>query len=341
MTVTQRFGTTPEANQPCVRALSIRLCLLFCLLLSACAQAASPTPTVFPPSATPPATATVNPTMPAWLPSATLPPIPSATSMANTPTPGPADTSTPEVTLTPAVPLTDRAEFSADVTVPDGTPYKIDATFVKTWRVKNVGTATWTTDYALIFAKGEAMTTTQTVPLLASVAPGQTVELSLTLTVPAKTGRHQGFWQLRNAAGALFGIGVNANEPIYVDIFAVTDKAAGGPPVQVNSATLSIAQPSINAPCPYDLIINGTLGINASGSGRVTAQLEATFSDPNFKFTSPGMADFNFLGTESNPFPIAYTLTFVGNVTAQFELHVLTPNDLRSAPVTFSLTCSP
>ena len=239
------------------------------------------------------------------------------------------------------MPLTDRADFVADVTVPDGAPYKIDTPFVKTWRIKNAGTATWTTDYALVFAKGEAMTTTQTIPLPASVAPGQTVDLSLTLTVPAKTGRYQSFWQLRNAAGALFGIGVNANEPIYVDILAVTDKMVSGPPVQVSGVTLSIAKPSITAPCPYALVINGTLGTNTHGAGQVTAQLEATFSDPNFKFTPPGATDFNFQGTESNPFPFAYTLTFVGNVAAQFQLHVLTPNDLRSAPVTFSLTCSP
>jgi hypothetical protein len=320
------------------------------MLLTACGQVtASPTPTLTlpPPSPTasavattliPTATATPTPTpVPTPAPTETVPPTqplePAATA-------APSETPTLEPTGTPTEPLTDRAAFVADVTAPDGSPYRIDTTFVKTWRIKNVGTATWTTSYALVFAKGEAMTTTTDIPLPAAVGPGQAIDLTLNLVVPAKTGRVRGFWQLRNAAGAFFGIGPNANEPVYVDIFAVTDKVVSGPPIQVNSVTLGTANATVSAPCPYDLILNGTLGINASGTGPVTAQLETTFSDPNFKFTAPGLAEFNFLGVEGNPFPFAYTLTFVGNVEAQFRVHVLTPNEMRSEPVTFSLTCT-
>jgi hypothetical protein len=228
----------------------------------------------------------------------------------------------------------------ADVTVPDGSPYQVNTAFVKTWRIKNVGTATWTTNYALVFVKGEVMTTTTDLPLPAAVGPGQTIDLAINLVVPAKTGRVRGFWQLRNAAGDFFGVGPGANEPIYVDIFAVTDKVVSGPPVQVNGVSLSIAEPVVSGPCPYDLVLTGSLDLNAHGTGPVTGQLEATFSDPNFKFTAPDPAAFNFLGIESNPFPFAYTLTFVGNVNAQFRMHILTPTEMRSEPVAFSLTCT-
>jgi hypothetical protein len=252
----------------------------------------------------------------------------------------PSETLTPEPTPTPTEPLTDRAAFVSDVTAPDGAPYQVSTAFVKTWRLKNVGTATWTTGYALVFVKGDAMTTTTSIPLPAAVGPGETTDLSINLITPAKTGRARGFWQLRNAAGALFGIGPAANEPIYVDIFAVTDKAVSGPPVQVKGVTLSAANTAVSAPCPYDLILRGTLDINPNGTGPVTGALEATFADPNFRFTSPGQAAFNFVGTEPNPFPFAYTLTFVGNVEAQFRMHIQTPNEARSETVTFSLTCT-
>jgi hypothetical protein len=313
------------------------------VLLAACGQAqATPTatPSLPPPSPTASAAPSATPTFtltPTLAPTETPPPSPT---LEPTATPLPSETPTPEPTPTATVPLTDQAEFVQDVTVPDGAPFPINTTFVKTWRIKNVGTATWTTSYALVFAKGEAMTTTTEIPLPAAVGPGETIDLALDLVVPAKTGRLRGFWQLRNAAGTLFGIGAKFNEPIYVDIFAVTDKAVSGPPVQVSSVTLRTANAVVSAPCPYDLILNGSLGINANGTGPVTAQLETTFSDPNFKYTPPGGAAFNFLGFESNPFPFAYTLTFVGNVEAQFRLHVLTPNDLRSDVVTFSLTCT-
>jgi hypothetical protein len=349
---TRRMGLTSDRGA--LRSLPWKL--LVCLaainviLLAACGQgSAGPTPTPPPSSATlrevtatavPSATPTQAPTkkpVESPVPTKALPPT-QATAPAATVLPS--ETPTQEATPVPTEPLTDRAAFVADVTAPDGSPYQINTTLVKTWRIKNVGTATWTTNYALTFVKGEAMTTTTTVPMSAVVEPGKTIDLTLNLVVPAKTGRMRGFWQLRNAAGAFFGVGPAANEPIYVDIFAVTDKVVSGPPIQVHSVTLSTANTAVSVPCPYDLILNGTLGFNPNGTGPVTAQLEATFSDPNFKFTAPGVAEFNFLGFESNPFPFAYTLTFVGNVEAQFRVHVLTPNDMRSDPVTFSLTCT-
>ena len=326
----------------------VHLAALVPLLLAACGPARiSQPPTSTLPPALPSSTAAAAPATQvptstpasAATPAATEPPAPTVTA-APSATVLPSATPTQETTPAPAEPLTDRAAFVSDVTAPDGSPYRINTSFAKTWRVKNVGTATWTVAYALVFVKGEAMTTTTEIPLQAAVGPGETVDLTINLVVPDKTGRVRGFWQLRNAAGTLFGVGPDANEPIYVDIFAVTEKAANGPPVQVNSVSLSIANGVVSAPCPYDLVLNGRLGLNDNGTGRVTAELEATFSDPTFKFSSPGVADFNFLGFEANPFPFVYTLTFVGNTEAQFRMHVLTPNDLRSEPVSFSLTCT-
>src|SRR5512135_3467629 len=64
----------------------------------------------------------------------------------------------PAATLTarPADALStcDRAQFIADVTVPDGTRFSPGAAFTKTWRLKNVGTCTWSTSYTLVFSSG-------------------------------------------------------------------------------------------------------------------------------------------------------------------------------------------
>lgn len=44
----------------------------------------------------------------------------------------------------------DWAQFITDVTVPDGTKYEPGETFEKTWRLKNIGTCTWTISYSLV-----------------------------------------------------------------------------------------------------------------------------------------------------------------------------------------------
>ncbi len=129
------------------------------------------------------------PTAPAAPPTATLPPPASAT---------------PEPTAT--VGCTDRAQFVTDVSVADGTMFAPGAAFVKTWRLMNVGTCTWTSSYNLVFFAGDQMSGPGGIPIPVSVAPGATVDLSVSLIAPTSNGTYQGNWKLRNSNGLLFGI---------------------------------------------------------------------------------------------------------------------------------------
>lgn len=123
-------------------------------------------------------------------------------------------------TKTPTVPPSscDKAQFISDVTVPDGTTFAPGATFNKTWRLKNVGACTWTTSYQLVFYSGEQMGGPSALTFPKSVAPGQTVDLTVSLTAPNAAGSYRGYWMFKNANGALFGIGSLANKPWWVDI---------------------------------------------------------------------------------------------------------------------------
>jgi hypothetical protein len=116
----------------------------------------------------------------------------------------------------------DWAQFVADITVPDGTSFAPGATFTKTWRLKNIGTCTWTTSYSLVFVSGSQMGAPSAVALPSSVAPGATVDISVNMTAPATNGHYRGYWQLRNASGVLFGIGAYANSSFWVDINVAT-----------------------------------------------------------------------------------------------------------------------
>ena len=113
---------------------------------------------------------------------------------------------------------TDRAQFIADVTVPDGTRFNPGATFTKTWRLRNIGTCTWTTGYSMVFQSGEQMGGPASVPMPSSVAPGQNVDVSVNLTAPNAAGHYIGYWRFRNAGGTVFGIGLAANKSWWVEI---------------------------------------------------------------------------------------------------------------------------
>ncbi len=136
-----------------------------------------------------------------------LPPTPTVIPATNTAVP----TSTP-------ISYCDWVEFVKDVSIPDGSTFKPGETFTKIWRLRNRGTCTWTPDYRLVYASGSQMGDTIAVPLPGYVAPGQTVDVSVTLTAPSSSGRYVGYWMLRNSSGVLFGYGLKANTAFYVDI---------------------------------------------------------------------------------------------------------------------------
>ncbi|HSB00208.1 MAG TPA: NBR1-Ig-like domain-containing protein [Anaerolineales bacterium] len=148
---------------------------------------------------------------------ATSTPIPAT----NTPVP---PTNTP---LPTAVSYCDWVKFIKDVTVPDGTKLAAGEVFTKTWRLQNRGTCTWTPDYMLVYTNGDPMGATTAVRLPGYVAPGQTVDVSVTLTAPDKAGYYTSYWMLRNPSGALFGAGNKANEAFYVEIRTKVDLPHG------------------------------------------------------------------------------------------------------------------
>lgn len=128
-------------------------------------------------------------------------------------------------TLTPNLPPPtvapagcDKATFVADVTVPDGTLFTPGTAFVKTWRLKNSGTCTWTTAYKLTFYNGEQLSAPTSINLPRTVASGATVDLSVNMTAPLITGKYRGYWILSNAANKLFGIGADASKPVWVEV---------------------------------------------------------------------------------------------------------------------------
>ncbi|MEJ5224512.1 MAG: NBR1-Ig-like domain-containing protein, partial [Anaerolineales bacterium] len=151
-----------------------------------------------------------------------------------TPTPVPTgvDTSTPTptpeaATPTPSAACTDQAAFVTDVTVPDGTLFTPGEAFVKTWRLRNTGTCAWTTAFDLVFVSGEQMGGPAAQPLPQTVLPGDTLDLSVSLTAPLTEGSYRGYWKLRNAEGQLFGINDLAADPFWVDIRVVDMTSVG------------------------------------------------------------------------------------------------------------------
>lgn len=131
--------------------------------------------------------------------------------------------STPSATTNPLA--CNWAEFVADVSYPDNTLVPSGSNFIKTWRLKNIGSCTWTSGYRLLFVSGDGMSGAGSVQLTnGTVPPGSTVDTNISLIAPVSNGTYQGNYKLQAADGSVFGIGANANNVFYVKIKVETQQ---------------------------------------------------------------------------------------------------------------------
>ncbi len=278
-----------------------------------------------------------------------LPPTPTTTAPAGagTATLAPAAT-TPAGTAPPVVSGTDRVEFVADLTVPDGTIFRPGEKFTKSWRLINAGTSTWTTAYSLVYFSGEQMGGAASTPLTTQVPAGQTVDLSVQLTAPSQEGKHTGYWMLRNAAGTNFGMGSNADGAFYVQISVagaavtgtVTASGTGTPGVTtspttgegvVTGASISVDTASVEEACPYTFTF--TAQFELSEAATVTYKLDVEAGIP-LNLPAPTTSSLS-AGTHE----WTYTLELTDSVNGTARLHITAPVDVLSDPVSFTLTC--
>lgn len=181
------------------------------------------------------------------LPTSTIPPAIFPTSVPPTQT---ATLLPPTATLKPHP--CDWALFVDDVTIDDGSIIPGGQGFYKVWRLKNIGTCTWTTDYDLIYVSGDLMKGDKVVPIPSPVPPGSTMDVSVYLYAPDNPGSYTGYWQLRDESGNLFGIGDDAEGAFWVSIKVKTSPGPLNTPYDflANYCQAQWSNDSVVLPCP-------------------------------------------------------------------------------------------
>ncbi len=276
-------------------------------------------------AATPSPTATTE--MPTASPPATTPALTITSSLV---------TPTSTLTAAPVSGGTDIAEFVTDVTIPDGTSFRPGEAFTKTWRLKNVGTSTWTPAYSLVFVSGNAMGGAAAIPLPGDVPPGGTTDLS----APSDPGNYFGFWMLRSPSQRNFGVGPGGDQPFYVEI-NVRGEAGSGTPAPtsppgssgniVRDVNIAVDQAAFEGACPhtFNFIARFTLSHPATVSYRLEAET-------GFPLTLPEPVT---AALDAGTYTLSYTLEFTGSLSGWARLHVTAPEDVTSNQATFTLRC--
>lgn len=216
-----------------------------------------------------------------------LPPTP-LTPTLHPPTPTLPPTNTPTATALPTP--CNQAEFVTDVTVPDGSDFPVFDTFTKTWRLRNVGTCTWTTGYRIVFDHGDQMLAPDSVALSGSVPPGSTIDVSVPMEAPGTPGTYKGYWKLRDGSGVLFGVGASGNVAFWVEIDSISSLPPG-PNFDVTFQNLH----SCGA-LQYSTFWVG----NGGGSAFESAQIEVKDLDTSVVLYGPLHSNTPFLATAND-----------------------------------------
>ena len=203
----------------------------------------------------------------------------------------------PTATSAPAA-ACDSAQFITDVTVPDGTAFKPGEIFTKTWRLKNTGTCTWDGNYRVVADSGPGMTQSpeyllSTVSSKSTVAPGETVDISISMQASGTAGTYQTFWRLQNGAGVVVPVAGGSNGKLfYVQIQVKGDGGSVGGNGKVTSVAIrTVQEQGSGAVCTANTTYFVYIDITSDGPATAQYRIDATDNSgqvPDGVFDSTG-----------------------------------------------------
>jgi hypothetical protein len=200
--------------------------------------------------------------------------VPTAAPPTLQPTTAPANTAVVPPTATP-LPC-NQAQFVSE-TIPDGTEFNVGQDFDKSWRLKNIGTCTWNTNYKIIFADGDKMGGPSSKNITISVAPGEQHDFLVDLTAPNTAGTYKGFWQIVDDQGKVFV------HNLWVEIKAkaiLAPPPVGKPDLIINLFTIDPATPNADENTHTKVRVKNQGSVD-SGGFKVQWYGLDTFADPS------------------------------------------------------------
>ena len=118
--------------------------------------------------------------------------------------------STPTRTPTVAASSGDFACLLTKQTPDDGATMTKNENFTVSWTVQNSGQATWNSNNVdFVYVSGAKMATVKAADLPKSVAPGQSITLTLSMVAPSSTNNYKTVWTLQQGKNGFCRLTIN------------------------------------------------------------------------------------------------------------------------------------
>ncbi len=238
-----------------------------------------------------------------------IPVIPTAAS--NIPTVAPLGLPTAALPGMPTVAACNATPTLLGESPEDGKDVIINSSFTKSWTLRNMGTCSWNTNYKVKFMSGDQMSGPSAQSFGATVAPGNSLTISLGLKAPGGLGTYKGVWGFYDDKDVFFG-------QAWVEIDVV-------PSITSTSSAFAVTKIKFYQLAPNDC--NILADITASAAGTITFRWEQDGTPGNWR-TQP----FSNAGT----FTSAWTMTPIGIHT--MSIYVDVPNHATFGGISFTCT---
>jgi hypothetical protein len=118
------------------------------------------------------------------------------------------------VTLSSGTPnaATSNRDQWVSQSIEDDTVFAPGQAFTITWRLKNVGTSTWTAGYLLRFFSGSPFGAPKEIAIGQQVLPGGEIDIAIAMKAPAIPGSYRTDWVLSDQNRT------NFKEPVFLKI---------------------------------------------------------------------------------------------------------------------------
>ena len=171
----------------------------------------------------------------------------------------------------------DSAAFVADVTIPDNTILSSNNAFIKTWRLRNNGSCTWDSNYLVAYISGATMSQQPGYWIVKqgqTVAPGQTVDISVGMTSPVDNGNYVSYWGLKKVDGPFMPIAGGANgDSFYVKIKVNNHRVDG----DVTAASIAIQPEQGSGPaCTANSTYLVHASITTDGAASIAYEIDSS-----------------------------------------------------------------
>lgn len=237
-------------------------------------------------------------------------------------TPQPTATKVPQATATLDNPIENGKPCYSmtyvSETIDDGTRFTSGSTYTKAWTVRNDGNCVWDPSYSFEFSHGEAMTDITSVPLTATVYPGDTYTFSVDMTAPAVDGVYKGYWHVKTPYGGYMGVG-QYNQSLYVHIEVADDiENASG----VYRVDYELRRTPRFGCGPNGIWYDFTAQVFSNGATSVAYRWVRSPIDGETPYGSNGELDFSQAGKKPLSFSWFFTMDDTQNLTRYVQLVV-------------------